>query len=181
MNIEKYHIASGNIYSRIGWIRPSTKLIVVHYPAWPGASAERIRDYFDSVKKRYASSQYVIGLQGEIYELKPPDEVAWHCGAESYTTYMQTQYAEWTTNDAQRTPNWISVGIEACHEGVEGMWNAATLESLIWLCKQLLYDYGLETNSLLRHYDVTGKRCPSYYVEHPDKWARIKALVGGTA
>ena len=23
---------------------------------------------------------------------------------------------------------------------------------------------------MIRHYDVTGKICPKYYVDHPDKW-----------
>ena len=28
---------------------------------------------------------------------------------------------------------------------------------------------------LIRHYDVTGKECPKYYVDHPDAWEQMKA------
>ena len=27
---------------------------------------------------------------------------------------------------------------------------------------------------IIRHYDVTGKLCPKYYVEHPDAWEKLK-------
>jgi N-acetylmuramoyl-L-alanine amidase len=158
-------------------MRPATKLIVLHYPQWAGASAERVRDYFDSVKSRHASSQYVIGIQGEVLELMPPDEVAWHCGSESYTTYMQKQYAKWTTNEPQRTPNWISVGIEVCHAEPDGQWSDAAVDSSVALVRMLMDKYDLEPTQVLRHYDVTGKVCPAYYVVHPDKWARYRATL----
>ena len=28
-----------------------------------------------------------------------------------------------------------------------------------------------------RHYDVTGKECPKYFVEHPDAWEQFLADV----
>ena len=27
---------------------------------------------------------------------------------------------------------------------------------------------------MIRHYDVTGKKCPLYYVEHEDEWKKFK-------
>ena len=37
------------------------------------------------------------------------------------------------------------------------------------------YDLGIE--DVIRHYDVTGKLCPLYYVEHEDAWQQFKADV----
>ena len=37
--------------------------------------------------------------------------------------------------------------------------------------------YGLSPEDVIRHYDVTGKLCPRYYVEHPGAWEAFqKAL-----
>ena len=44
--------------------------------------------------------------------------------------------------------------------------------------------FDIDPQTILRHYDVTEKLCPLYYVEHPDEWqiykdtveARIKEL-----
>ena len=30
---------------------------------------------------------------------------------------------------------------------------------------------------MIRHYDVTGKICPKYFVEHEDAWEQFKADV----
>ena len=43
-----------------------------------------------------------------------------------------------------------------------------------WLCKE----YGLDETDLIRHYDVTGKLCPLYYVQNPEAWDQLKTDVG---
>ena len=32
-------------------------------------------------------------------------------------------------------------------------------------------------DDVIRHYDVTGKNCPKYYVEHEDAWKQFKVDV----
>lgn len=34
--------------------------------------------------------------------------------------------------------------------------------------------YDLDEEDVIRHYDVTGKNCPKYYVEHEDAWETFK-------
>ena len=34
--------------------------------------------------------------------------------------------------------------------------------------------YDLGTDDVIRHYDVTGKACPKYYVENEDEWLIFK-------
>lgn len=40
-----------------------------------------------------------------------------------------------------------------------------------FLCKR----FNLTSDDVIRHYDVTEKLCPLYYVEHEDAWIQMKA------
>ena len=35
--------------------------------------------------------------------------------------------------------------------------------------------FSLDADDVIRHYDVTGKLCPLYYVEHEDAWETLRA------
>ena len=37
--------------------------------------------------------------------------------------------------------------------------------------------YNIPLENVIRHYDVTGKECPRYYVENPEAWERFRADV----
>lgn len=52
-----------------------------------------------------------------------------------------------------------------------------TYESVIRLTAWLCNKFGLTSEQVIRHYDVTGKLCPLYYVEHEDAWQQFKADV----
>jgi len=144
--------------------RPGTKIgiikgVVVHYVCNPGSSALANRNYFESLKNqtaKYASSHYIIGLQGEIINCVPENEVAYHAvGANS---------------------NYI--GIECCHPDASGKFNDKTYASLIELCADICKRYGLNPETaLIRHWDATKTMCPLYYVNNPAAWDKIKADV----
>ena len=34
--------------------------------------------------------------------------------------------------------------------------------------------FDLSTDDVIRHYDVTGKNCPKFYVENEDAWIKFK-------
>ena len=42
-----------------------------------------------------------------------------------------------------------------------------------YLCEK----YQLTEKDVIRHYDVTGKNCPKYFVEHEDAWQTFLADV----
>ena len=146
-----------NPYSRPGIKREEIRDIVVHYVANPGTSASQNRSYFESLahqtgsKKVSASSHYIIGIDGEILQLIPLDEVA---------------YANYPRNED-------TVSIECCHPDDSGEFTQATKESLVkltaWLCQEL----NLTEKHVIRHYDVVGKNCPKYYVEDEKAWAQL--------
>lgn len=66
------------------WSRPGTEMegltgIVVHYVGNPGTTAQQNRSYFAGLAQShetYASSNFVIGLEGEVLLCVPIGEVA---------------------------------------------------------------------------------------------------------
>ena len=156
MNIEE-RLLTINPYSRSGEKQNKIENIIVHWVGNAGSSAIANRNYFESLEtshKTYASSHYVIGLNGEIIRCVPENEVAFHSGSYSM--------------------NRKSIGIEDCHPNWEGKFNDNTYNSLVELCADICKRYGLSVNNIIRHYDVTRKNCPKYYVEHEDAWIKFK-------
>ena len=147
-----------NPYSRPGTKRQHIRDIVVHYVANPGTSAKQNRDYFEGLKDQTgsytvsASSHFVIGTDGTIIQCIPLDEVA---------------YANYPRNDD-------TVSIECCHPDASGKFTDATIASLAKLTRWLCAELSLDEKHIIRHYDVIGKNCPKYYVEHEDAWKDLK-------
>ena len=144
-----------NQYSRPGTKLKQVKNIVVHWVGNANSTAIANRNYFESLKERksFASSHYIIGLQGEIIQCVPEGEIAYHA------------------NNA----NSYSIGIEVCHPDWTGKFTDTTYRSLVGLLVDLCKRYNLEpTTSIIRHYDVTKKLCPKYYVENNGAWLQLK-------
>lgn len=144
-------------YCRSGEKQGIITNIVVHWVGNAGSSAIGNRNYFNSLAtshKTYASSHYIIGLNGEIIRCIPEDEVAFHAGSYSM--------------------NRKSIGIETCHPDWEGKFNEITYNSLVELCVDICRRYNLGIDAIIRHYDVTGKECPRYYVRNESEWIKFK-------
>lgn len=144
-----------NKYSRPQIELGKVKGIVVHYTANPGSTAEGNRNYFESLRKKkttYASSHFVVGLEGEIVQCIPLTEIAY----------------------CSNNRNEDTVSIECCHPNKSGKFKNATYESLVELTAWLCGTYNLDKDQIIRHYDVTGKSCPKYFVDHEDKWEAFK-------
>ena len=147
-----------NRYSRPETNIPVINGIVIHYVANPGTTAQQNHDYFEGLKDQSGSntvsvsSNFVIGLDGEIIECVPVGEKAY----------------------ASNERNADTVSIECCHPAVDGKFTDETYDSLVkltaWLCKQL----DLSPKDVIRHYDVTGKACPKYFVDHEDAWKQFR-------
>ena len=48
-------------------------------------------------------------------------------------------------------------------------------QSLLELTRWLMETYRLDTDQIIRHYDVTGKECPRFFVQNPDAWENFLA------
>ena len=147
-----------NEYSRPGMALEKVNGIVVHYTANPGSSAEGNRNYFEGLKDTHStkvSSHFIIGLNGEIIQCIPLNEIAY------------------ASNDR----NADTISIECCHEDESGKFTEETYRSLIRLLAWLCGEYNLKEQDIIRHYDVTGKECPRYYVRNEELWIELKQEV----
>ena len=147
-----------NPYSRPGIETGKINGIVVHYTANPGASAQANRDYFESLKdtkKTKTSSNFIVGLDGEIIQCVPTWEVAY----------------------ASNERNKDTVSIECCHPDESGKFTKDTYRSMVQLVSWLCLKFDLDEGDVIRHYDVTGKSCPKYFVEDEEAWEDFKADV----
>ena len=154
-------------------LRYVTKFIVIHNIGVAGQTANQAQRYFaDPTKTTYSGVHYCVDIDGMVHEFANRDHITYHCGYKTYTPYMLANYPSHTTNQPRETPNWISCGIEMCHPLADGKPTPETLMSTISLAKELMAYYN--TREVLRHYDITGKNCPAYYVAHSDEWERFK-------
>ena len=148
-----------NAYSRPGMETETITGIVIHYTANPGSTAQENRDYFNSLQYSHAteaSSNFIVGLDGEIIQCVPTWEVAY----------------------ASNERNTDTVSIECCHPDDSGKFTDETYRSLVQLTAWLCVKFGLTEEDVIRHYDVTGKNCPKYCVEHEDAWDEFRQNVG---
>lgn len=140
-----------NEYSRPGIATETIENIVVHYTANPGTTAQQNRDFFEGLKDSHetsVSSHFVIGLEGEIIQCIPTAERAYASNQRNYNT----------------------VSIECCHMDETGKFNDTTYDSLVELCAWLCCKFNLSAEDVIRHYDVTGKSCPKYFVDNQGEW-----------
>ncbi|HIV25504.1 MAG TPA: N-acetylmuramoyl-L-alanine amidase [Candidatus Scatomonas pullistercoris] len=129
--------------------------IVIHYTANPGTTAQENRNYFEGLKDTgatYASSHFVIGLEGEIIQCLPSSEISY----------------------ASNFRNSDTLSIECCHPDDSGQFTDATYQSLVQLTAWLCENFQVPADQVIRHYDVTGKECPKYFVDHPDAWEQFR-------
>lgn len=139
--------------------RPGRRLealnhIVVHYVGNPGTSAQQNRSYFNNPGTK-VSAHFVVGLDGEIIQCVPLTERA----------------------VASNQANADSFSIEVCHPEEDGQFTKEGYQSLVRLCAWLCQSCGLDADALIRHYDVSGKACPLYYVNNPEEWEAFKSDV----
>lgn len=147
-----------NPYSRPGYRTNRITNIVIHYTANPGTTAEQNRNYFEGLKTAKttrASSHFIVGLEGEIVQCVPTKEVSY----------------------ASNNRNSDTISIETCHLKSDGKYTEETYESLVYLTAWLCEKFELTEEDVIRHYDITGKNCPKYFVEDDKAWKQFKSDV----
>lgn len=147
---------------RAGRTQP-VRYIVMHYTANDGDTAENNCDYYHRVGGLQASAHYFVDEYGVMQSVLEGD-TAWHCGARAY----------W--HPECRNAN--SIGIEMCsRKRADGSYyiKQETVANAAALARDIMQRYGIDTDHVLRHYDVTGKRCPMPWVDDPAQWDEFKA------
>ena len=148
--ITKFHTKSK--YHRPTTKRTKTTKIAWHYTGKAEVPALNTWKYFEN-STAYASAHFICGLEGEIYYAVPMNEIAY------------------TSNSA----NSYSIGIECATTGTDDHYSDAEYKSMVKLGAWLAQEYDLDPRKdFIRHYDVTGKICPRYFVNNSKKWEQFK-------
>lgn len=151
-----------NKYGRPGTKRTKTTKIAWHFTGQHDVSAKNTVSYFSNVVANgykvngryiYASSHLVVGLQGELYHIVPFNEIAY------------------TTNSA----NYYSVALECATTGADDHYTDEEYKTMVKTGAWLAQTYKLDPRvDFIRHYDVTGKICPKYFVNNVKAWKQFK-------
>ena len=152
---------------RVGRTQP-VRYIVMHYTANNGDTARDNCDYYHRVGGLQASAHYFVDEHGAMQSVLECD-TAWHCGAEARHPYWHPEC---------RNAN--SIGIEMCsRKRADGSYyiKPETVANAAALAKDIMQRYGIDTDHVLRHYDVTGKHCPMPWVDDPDQWTAFKDML----
>lgn len=157
-------IACNSDNYRSGRTRP-VQYIVMHYTANNGDTARNNCDYYHRASGLQASAHYFVDEYGAMQSVREGD-TAWHCGARAY----------W--HPECRNAN--SIGIEMCsRKRADGSYyiKPETVANAAALAREIMQRYGIDTDHVLRHYDVTGKRCPMPWVDDPAQWTAFKEML----
>lgn len=141
--------------------RPGTKItskgLVIHWTAnvSKGANAIANRNYFNNPTTE-ASAHYIVDDM-QIVRCLPENEMGYHVGAKSYKPEALQQLSSY--------PNNCTIGIEMC-VNADGHFQAM-YQNTLKLAADILKRYGWGIHNLWRHYDITGKNCPAFFVSDP--------------
>lgn len=162
--LTKYNHNNGNI-NRI-------KYIVIHYVGATGSAEANCKWYAGG--DRGSSAHYFVDFNGDVWQSVEDKNIAWHCGAKVYY------------HPECRNAN--SIGIELCVRNKGSMsstsrdwyFEDATIQSAIELTKELMEKYNIDSDHVVRHYDVTHKICPNPFVYNDDSftWDDFKQAIG---
>jgi N-acetyl-anhydromuramyl-L-alanine amidase AmpD len=147
--------------------RAATKALIVH---WTGVRQHPSVTWDWLASGKYASPHVVI-FHKEVWEFVPIEMVGWHGGAVDPSNYTRL------ARDSIGIPPYLTtVAAELVPEDIEdGHFAEDTVETFLqWgrdVCKRFLLN---PIHCLWRHYDLTGKVCPKWWVEHSDEWAKTR-------
>lgn len=150
-----------NKYNRPG-TRSEPGRICVHYTGQAGTDADKLALFYKNVAagmfpdkpNSWTSTQYIIGLNGKIIRIIPDNEIAYAASGKNNGT----------------------LHIEVCYSKAGGEFEEASIEALRELVQYLMKKYGIPAEKVLRHYDLTGKYCPWFYVDE-NRWAALHEYI----
>ncbi|MDH6351947.1 N-acetylmuramoyl-L-alanine amidase [Brevibacillus sp. 1238] len=138
--------------------RPGTKIVpkglVIHWTANEGKGADAVanRNYFNKPTTE-ASAHYIVDDR-QIIRCLPETEMGYHVGAKSYKPEAVARLSSY--------PNNATIGIEMC-VNADGDFKVM-YQRTVELAADILKRYGWSVDKLWRHFDITGKNCPAYFV-----------------
>lgn len=132
------------------------KYIVIHGTGNDGDTDESNGKYFQTHIVK-ASAHYFVD-DDSITQSVPDNYSAWAVGGKKYNNAGGRLYG--TVNNSN------SISIELCDTVKNGTVSPTqrTINNAIQLTQQLMQKYNVPLHRVIRHYDVNGKACPSYWL-----------------
>lgn len=155
-----------------GRVRPYSdiKYIIIHYTANDGDTAESNARYFQREHMPPSSAHDFVDDKCVAHSV-PYNFVAYSAGGSKYSDCRKTGggklYGVVT--------NANSISIELCGTANDGTCRAGekTLRNAAALCRELMKRYNIDSDHVVRHFDVTGKHCPAYFMDEA-AWEAFK-------
>lgn len=145
------------------------KYLVYHYTGNDGDTAKNNCLYYQNTVVQ-ASAHYFVDDDGAIQSV-PDLTAAWAVGGKKWSDCDQTGGGTLFGKVTNRN----SLSIEMCDCKRDGvvMAQPKTLDNAIELGKMLMAKYNIPIERVIRHFDVTGKHCPAYFMDD-EKWNAYK-------
>ena len=146
------------------------KYIVIHYTSNDGDTDESNAKYFKNNKNLKSSAHYFV--DDDSVTISVPDTyVAYSVVGSRYSNYKTTGGAKYY----KIATNTNTLNVEMCDTIKNGKHDVSekTLSNTIDLVKSLMIKYSIPLSNVIRHFDVTGKNCPSYLVDN-NSWNNFK-------
>tara|TARA_Y100000310_G_C20188230_1_gene581308 strand:- start:37 stop:615 length:579 start_codon:yes stop_codon:yes gene_type:complete len=178
-----------NPFTRPGTERTDTMAIDWHWNGNAGMSEYVLSEYFhglakqnkdDDIPDRFAGTNYVVG-EDAIIEIVPPGEKTYTAGADGrrsfYTPGAKRVFGpEYTKYEPPwLSPNDLTVSVELVHPDSTGQFPPRTVYKAVLLGAYLSTLYPGAVH--MRHYDITEKLCPKWWVLHQEDWESFLARV----
>lgn len=146
------------------------RYLVYHYTGNDGDKAANNVNYFkNNIVK--ASAHYFVD-DAFVYLSVPENRIAYSVGGSKYSNADKTgggkMYGIITNTN--------SISIEMCDTIKNGIYQASdtTIENALALGREIMAKYNIPVENVYRHFDVTGKHCPSYLI-NASKWNKFKS------
>lgn len=141
------------------------RYIVIHFTANDGDHDESNANYF---KKNIvkASAHYFVD-DDSVTQSVPDDYIAYSVGGAKYSNCSVTGGGKYY----KKCTNTNSISIELCDTNRNGIIypTPKTIENAVLLTKELMKKYNIPVENVIRHFDVVGKACPSYWCGNAQK------------
>lgn len=165
------YVLTNHANKNFGGKRSSTKYIIIHYTGNAKDTAENNVKYFFNGDRRAGANFFVDGKG--VWASTPEEYTAYGAGVLHNRKYARL-WGICTNHNA--------INIEIACDAGNSLPTAEAVTNAVELTKSLMAKYGIPESNVVRHKDVAGKRCPSYWWDDAKWQNEFKSrLSGGVA
>jgi len=139
------------------------KYIVIHYTGNCGDTAENNAVFFGREAPKPSRSAHFFVDENSVWQSVPAEHTAWHVSSSA------------AVHPDCRNSN--SIGVEICMLDKRGYVRQGSIDNAAAFVRELMRQYNIPPENVIRHYDVTRKHCPEPMVRTPALWQAFKTKI----